>query len=224
MKKAKMFTQAQIDWLIENNNPELTIREITEKYNAVFGEDRSIDTMKHKMKRLGLQRKDKSYSEIQNNWLRENAPNHSIEETATLFNEQFGENRNAGAIKAQCLKLGLKRSKRHVAQKYPIGSEVKLGSGYIYVKVSEGHDSFYKDWIPKHKIVYEQHFGKLPDGYQIIFLDHDHSNCNPDNLYAVNGRILREMSKKRWFSSNPEITLAAIKWCELFYALKGATT
>lgn len=31
---------------------------------------------------------------------------------------------------------------------------------------------------------------------------------------------MREMSKKKWFSDIPEITLTAIKWCEMFYAIK----
>ena len=64
------------------------------------------------------------------------------------------------------------------------------------------------------------HGGMPPEGYNIIFLDGDRTNFDKNNLYAVNGKVLREMSKKKWWSTNPELTLAAIKWCELFYTIK----
>ena len=73
----------------------------------------------------------------------------------------------------------------------------------------------------KSHVVWEQHYGSAPpEGHTIVFLNRDTKDCSIENLYAVSPRVLREMSKKKWWSTDRELTLTAIKWCELFYAMK----
>ena len=79
------------------------------------------------------------------------------------------------------------------------------------------------NWRQKSHIVWEQHYGSAPpEGYTIAFLNRDTKDCRIENLYAVSPRVMREMSKKKWWSTDRELTLAAIRWCELFYAMKEA--
>ena len=68
---------------------------------------------------------------------------------------------------------------------------------------------------------YEFLQGKIPKGHMIVFLDKNRKNCDVGNLYCTTRAINFMMAKNKWYSSNPELTLAALKWCELFYAMKG---
>ena len=227
MAKAKPFGAEADNWLIKHHCPSEKIKDLTVTYNWMFGENRSVDTMKHHCRKLGLKQERRNFTLEQDAWLVKNAPALSVEDTARAFNATFCTNRSAQVLKVRC-----NRNLRifHANKKYglgcPIGSETTL-NGYVWVKVSDtSHkkDSFYKNWKQKHRIVWEERNGPVPDGCNIVFLDKNHSNCAIENLYAVNGKILREMSKKSWWSDNPEITLAALKWCELFYAIKEAKT
>ena len=218
----KPFFPEHDQWLLENHDPDRTIRQLTEMFNRHFEESRDKDTIKHHCKRLGLHQTRRNFTEEQDRWLMENAPFLSVRETAKRFNERFGTNRSDGVLKARCNRsLSTYHANCKFGLGYPIGTETTHG-GYIWVKISDvpGENSFYRNWKPKHQIVWEERYGTLPEGKTIVFLDRNHGNCGIDNLYAVDGRILREMSKKKWWSENRELTLAAIKWCELFYAMK----
>lgn len=60
----------------------------------------------------------------------------------------------------------------------PVGFERISKDGYVEVKVGEGLRMFRL----KHRVVYEQHFGKIPTGYNVQFKDGDRKNFSPDNL------------------------------------------
>lgn len=80
---------------------------------------------------------------------------------------------------------------------------------------------FKENWVQKHRYIYEQQHGEIPNDHIIIFLDGNKTNFSINNLYCISRKIHAVMNKNRWFSENPDLTLTAIKWCELFYALKG---
>ncbi len=220
--KPKLFSKEQIEWLRSNHNPEVTIKDLTKAFNQKFNESRSMGVIKHKCHALGLKQSDKSYTDEQYEWLKQNAPLMTVKETAIQFNMRFGQNRSADSLATICNRdLHLKHLAPRKLSQVPIGTET-LRNGYIYVKVADihGRGMQYKAWRPKHHIVWEEHYEKIPEEKTIIFLDKNHLNPSIENLYAVDGRVLREMSKKKWFSENPDLTLAAIKWCELFYVTK----
>ena len=225
MGKAKPFSAENDKWIIKNHCPDVIVKDFTITYNLWFGENRSVDTMKHHIKRLGLKQERRNFTEEEDTWLKENAPLLSVEETARKFNDTFGTHRSAQVLKVRCNRsLRVFHANKKYGFGYPIGSETVLNS-YTWVKISDvpyRKNSFYKNWKQKSRIVWEEHNGDLPDGHTVVFLDRNHGNCNIKNLYAVNGQVLREMSKKSWWSENREITLTAIKWCELFYTIKGS--
>lgn len=59
----------------------------------------------------------------------------------------------------------------------PIGSESKPDkNGLVRIKVTE------KQWVYKQRYIYEKHYGKIPKGYKVIFLNGDKNDFNPKNL------------------------------------------
>lgn len=226
----KPFTAEQDDWLRRNHSAEKLIRELTAEFNAAFGEDRSADTMKHHCRKLMLQRNNRFFSEEEDRWLSEHSRDGNYLEVAAEFNRVFGQTRTPGVIKVHCnraLHAGFKNQK--YSNSFPIGTEV-IRCGFVWVKVSNIHceksgklTSSVVNWRQKSHIVWEQHYGSAPpEGYTIVFLNRDTKDCRIENLYAVSPRVMREMSKKKWWSTDRELTLAAIRWCELFYAMKEA--
>lgn len=222
------FTNEQDEWLRDHHSPDKTIRSITNEFNLFFNERRTVDVIKVHCRILGLKQKNmQKFSDEEDAWLLRHCREMSYKETTKLFNETFNANRSCGVIKVHCNReLGVGFKNDHGRNGCDIGTE-KVRHGFVYVKVSDirckktGAQSTKVNWKPKAQVVWEQHYGKLlPKGYTIVFLDRNHFNLDIKNIYAVDGRVLREMTKRRWFSDDPNLTLAAIKWCELFYKVK----
>lgn len=62
----------------------------------------------------------------------------------------------------------------------PIGSERVTKDGYIEVKVKDTGR-----WVLKHRYVWENEKGEIPQGYIIIFKDGDRKNVDINNLLMV---------------------------------------
>ena len=222
MAKYNPFKAENKKWISENHRPDESVRDFTIRYNLMFDENRSQYTMKHYLKRMGCKQRDRSFTKEQDDWLLSHAPFMSVLETAREFNNRFGVTRDAQVLKVRCnrnLRVFHKHD-RHDSS-LPIGSETTTSQGYVFVKINnEKNVGFYKNWKQKHHLVWESKNGKIPKHSTLVFLDHNNSNCDIDNLYLVTKKIKREMCKKGWFFTDRYATLAAIKWCELFYSIK----
>lgn len=68
----------------------------------------------------------------------------------------------------------------------PIGTErVDKKDGYVWVKVAERKsrkNSAHDNWVQKHRLVWERHNGKIPEGHMVVFIDGDRTNCDIGNL------------------------------------------
>lgn len=156
-------------------------------------------------------------------------------ELADKFNYKFGTNVSAQAMSDLCnksLKLKKTRNNGMFSSRLDrpftrsVGTEV-WRCGYIFVKTNdvrhEGSTSYSdmsENWQPKHRVIYENTYGKIPNDKIVIFLDNDRTNFNIDNLYCIDRKINLMMNNFGLMSNNPEITLTAIKWCELNCAMK----
>ena len=170
----------------------------------------------------------------QEEWLR----NHyysvsSYQELTELFNEQFGTSRVREQISDKCIKqmrlMGMPNSTRYgkkEKEQLPIGAIRKSQTG-TYIKVLDvppkQHITGYAEpyWLPLQKKIYQDVHGEIAPGQMVCFLDGNCKNFDIDNLYCIDRKISVIMSANRWWTSNREHTLTAIKWCELHYALKG---
>lgn len=59
----------------------------------------------------------------------------------------------------------------------PVGSERLSKDGYIEVKTKDPNE-----WELKHRVIYRQHFFKIPRGYNVEFKDRNKQNLDPSNL------------------------------------------
>ena len=71
--------------------------------------------------------------------------------------------------------------KGHSPQNYrPVGSERVNVDGYIEIKVKDPGT-----WELKHRVIWEQHNGKIKNGMVVIFRDNNPLNCTIDNLMLI---------------------------------------
>ena len=73
--------------------------------------------------------------------------------------------------------------------------------GYILIKIAKPNK-----WVRKHRWLYEQEYGAIPENSVIIFADRDKTNLNTDNLICVTRNELKVLNQYRLISSVPELT------------------
>lgn len=85
-----------------------------------------------------------------------------------------------------------------------VGSERVNVDGYIEIKIAEP-----ATWRPKHKVIWEQHYGEVPKDSVVIFLDGNRLNVTIENLKMIKRREMLIMSRSKLFQDNAELTDAA---------------
>lgn len=157
---------------------------------------------------------------------------------ADAFNREFGTARNGQMISDHCLRVlhihrgkenqyGFTAGKQTTRHTKPVGTEIE-SDGAIWVKVADEvvtdqrkmSKGINPNWMKKQHLVWERNYGKVPEGCLVVFLDKDYRNCAVENLYCTTRQINFMMAKNGWYSQEREITLTALKWCELYYALR----
>lgn len=174
----------------------------------------------------------KVYTKAEDDWLVENYNSfETVEKLKNAFNNEFLKNKTKAAIYDRCYKkMNLKRKNdgkfgNKVKEQLPIGT-IRKSQTMTYIKMLDvpigtcfsGYCRPY--WIPLQEKIYCENYGHLEKGYFVCFLDGDNTNFDIDNLYAINRKISATMSKSQWWSSDRDLTLAGIKYWELYYAKK----
>ena len=172
------------------------------------------------------------YTEAEKEWLREHQDTMTRGALTTAFNERFGASVKQTSISDICTKkLKLHRSTNDgqygnkAKEQLPIGTIRKAQTG-TYIKVADskdGHFSGYREpyWMPLQKKIYQDAYGEIEKGKMVCFLDGNTENFDINNLYPIDRKISAMMSSNRWWTKDREHTLTAIKWCELYEAMKG---
>ena len=97
------------------------------------------------------------------------------------------------------------------ANTMPVGTEKMLPDGYIWIKVNDlRRVKKQENWIQKHRVVYEKHYGKIPKGYVVIFLDRNRENFDPENLAAIKRSELAHLNKQGLIYDDTNLTKVGI--------------
>lgn len=169
----------------------------------------------------------------QETWLRDNFYNAtSYADLTERFNLRFGLTKSKQAISDKCgKKLHLKGMPNLTQygtkpkEQLPIGT-IRKNGGVTFIKTMmhprktsiNGYDKPY--WLPLQMKIYQDAYGKINDNQMVCFLDNNPDNFDLENLYCIDRKVAGIMALNGWWSKDPNITLAAIKWCELHFAIK----
>lgn len=66
--------------------------------------------------------------------------------------------------------------------------------GYVHVKVCDGKGN--KNWVPKQRVIYEQHYGPIPKGYKVIFAEYENRKLKNEIDILENELVLIKNDKK----------------------------
>ena len=189
---------------------------------------------------MKLRNSQHRYTAEEDAWLQNNYEKYTHPELNRIFNERFGTNLKSGVSDHVLKTLHLhksanpgncKKGERRCTNMLPIGSESFDGQN-MYVKISDEvndcqnrrmpNKSRDKNWMRKDYLVWQKHGLTPPQdpSEMLIHLNGDKKDCSFDNLYKTTRVINLLMAKNGWYSEDREATLAGLKWCELFYAMK----
>ena len=101
----------------------------------------------------------------------------------------------------------------------PVFSERISKDGYVEIKIPG-----YKSWKLKHRWVWEQHNGKIPDNHVVIHKDGDVTNNDIDNLMLISRAVLAVINHSEidFNSLVGDAKLAAIRIAETRIAIGEA--
>ena len=85
-----------------------------------------------------------------------------------------------------------------------IGDERVDKNGYIEIKAYNGNLN--KNWVKKHRYLYEKAHGKIKDGYKVIFADGNCRNFELDNLILVSDSELLIINQNGLYKRDKELT------------------
>ena len=179
MAKKYHFTDAMLDELKELY-PNTLSAHLAEKFNC------SVSAIYYQADKLGI-RKSKEFI-VESSRMYSSRPDHGGRKTRFKKGQtppnkgkkqaEYMSEEAIGKIKKTQFKKG------NIPHNHkPIGHERVTVDGYVEVKVRDGKKN--NNFELKHRLVWEEHNGKIPKGNNIQFKDGNRLNCKIDNLYMI---------------------------------------
>ena len=86
-----------------------------------------------------------------------------------------------------------------------VGEERIDKYGYVQIKVAEPNV-----WDLKHRVIYREHYGEIPNGHNIIFADGNKMNFDIDNLIAVSKSEMLILNNNNLRFEDKELTKVGV--------------
>lgn len=188
---------------LKNNAPLMSRKELTERFNETFGTTKSVRAIKSYCNNRG-------YNSSSDGRFKDGNVSWQTGLRGDDYKSHFTEKSFQQGIRGM---LQANKTRK-------IGDEVIIDGVPFVVTSLEYGVPFHERRQPKRRVVWERLHGEIPKDHCIVCLDGDPMNCSPSNLYCMPIRFRPLLAKNKWWFGNSELTLAAIRWCELFYALK----
>lgn len=196
MSSYKHYTDNQIDYLRAIAKGR-TRQEITDLFNERFNQKRTMRAIgsvlsRYKI-RTGMQGHATRFNKGEPSW------NAGKKMTDYLTDEQIK------SVKKNQYKPG------DVPQIYkPVGTERFTSENWMEIKIEEPDV-----WVKKHRHVWEQAHGEIPERHVILFKDENRQNCELDNLYMVHQSAVTTVGKRKSLTEYPELNELIYKVTEL---------
>ncbi|MCH5315747.1 MAG: HNH endonuclease [Eubacterium sp.] len=150
--------------------------------------------------------------------------NHHLNSGVTGYYEKGHEPMNKGRRQTEYMTAeAIERTKAtrfcagHIPQNHrEVGSERVDVDGYVYVKVEDPNK-----WKLKHRLVWEQANGEIPEGMIVRFLDGNKLNCSLENLILITKAEHIEITRRDLHSDDPEISKVGVNIAKVNVALKN---
>ena len=146
----------------------------------------------------------KKWGEEYIEYLREIARGRTHKEITVLMNDKFDYQFNLRQIRNLMYRNGIVSNTVKGIKPKPGNSIAIHRNNYIKIKAEDGK------WIPKHRYIYEEHYGSIKEGNYVIFLDGDTTNFSIDNLMEITKEQLLYINKCKLKYNNAELTRAGI--------------
>lgn len=179
------YTEEQDQFLIENVKG-ISLKELTEKFNRYFNLSLNENSIQNRKNRLHIK------SGIYGGRFEKG---HQPFNKGKKWDEYMPKRNQRSSLKTTFKKGNIPHNHRK------IGSERINVDGYLEIKIEEPNK-----WELKHRYLYKQNKGEIPDGYKIIFADGDKNNLNLDNLIMVSSSEELVMNRNNLRFDNKELT------------------
>lgn len=184
----KKYRKEHIEFL-KKNVKGITLKELTERFNSKFHMNISQSAISNLKVKYNLQSGivGGQFEKGQTSWNKgkKMSPSQYKKSEPTMFKK--------GNIPANARAIGSERVDKN---------------GYILIKIQDGHKN--KNWVRKHRYLYEQAYGKVPKGHKVIFADGDNRNFDLDNLILVSDAEELIMNRNNLFKEDTELTKAGV--------------
>lgn len=234
------YTPEMEQWLKDNYRLDTkSAQELTNEFNLVFNTKKTKSSIWHKAYRLINQRLSEAprnrlnYTPEMIEKIKEIVPKWSYKKCAEIMSEEFNYKFTSSMIEHKANRLGIKKPNngfdnldprlpsinwfmkgRPSLNKKPVGTEVihnyADGTKHIVVKTAEPNV-----WKFKHRLIWEQHNGEIPENSMITFLDGNTLNCNIENLACITCAENSLLNKNKLRFSDAELTKTGINVVKL---------
>lgn len=208
-KRKDGYTQEELEYLRKiADMTGRTNKEITEMFNKKFNKNKTVDAIIGAKNRYNIKSYTRVYTEEQLDYLREITPGRTSKEITRMFNKKFNDNRTEESIKSVRQENGIKigntgrfEKGNLPPNKVEVGTTTIDADGYHKTKIAEPNT-----WELTHRLIWEKHHGKIPDGHVVLFGDKDKDNLDIDNLILVSRHELLAMNRHNLIQDNAELT------------------
>ena len=237
------FTLEMEEWIKHNYNlSHKTVQELTDEFNAKFGTNKTKSSIWHKAFRLTNQRLSNEpktrleYTPEMIERIKEIVPLWSYKKCAEMMSKEFDYKFTSSMIEHKANRLGVKKPNngannldprspsinwfmkgRPSLNTKPVGTEtvMRYKDGRIFVTVQIGMPN---KWEFKHRLVYKEHYGEIPDGYMVSFADRNYLNFEPDNLILVSKSENAILNKYKLRFNDKDLTKTGLTLSKLIIA------
>lgn len=197
---------------------------IVQEFNDKFNQNRTLGAIQAIIFKKKLQPNPKKITKLSSEqiaFLKNNVKGNFFKDLTEQFNQFFGTNYSINQIACHCHERsfcnGMTGKHEQISTK-PKGSDTVWGKK-IKTRYTKTDDN---KWELKQRVVYEKHFGKIPDGCNIVFIDHNPENFDPENLALVTKQQMTMLMKTKFSYSDKQTFQNQIALADLRLAIGEA--